>query len=130
MLATGVIAIPPPDHSVKVFNLVLQINKQTDDNTLLDIQTRLSDKKKREISDYFNDTLTNPCGQKFAKTTLPSITENMSNVGSNETNLNDINTTDVDFLFADTDWQALFDIDFELQNVPPANVPSNPVQSV
>jgi hypothetical protein len=26
--------------------------------------------------------------------------------------------------------QALFDIDFELQNVPPANVPSNPVQSV
>ena len=36
----------------------------------------------------------------------------------------------VDFLFADTDLQALFDIDFELQNVPPANVPSNPVQSV
>jgi hypothetical protein len=30
----------------------------------------------------------------------------------------------------DTDLQALFDIDFELQNVPPANVPSNPVQSV
>jgi hypothetical protein len=69
----------------------------------LDIQTRLSDKKKREISDYFNDTLTNPCGQMFAKTTLPSITENMSNVGSNEKNSNDINTTDVDFLFADTD---------------------------
>jgi hypothetical protein len=54
----------------------------------------------------------------------------MSNVGSNEKNSNDINTTDVDFLFADTDWQALFDIDFELQNVPLANVPSNPVQSV
>jgi hypothetical protein len=33
------------------------------------------------------------------------------------------------FLFADTDLQALFEIDFELQNVPPANVPSNPVQS-
>jgi hypothetical protein len=31
----------------------------------------------------------------------------------------DINTTDVDFLFADTDLQALFDNDFELQNVPP-----------
>jgi hypothetical protein len=27
----------------------LQINKQTDDSTLLDIQIRLSDKKKREI---------------------------------------------------------------------------------
>ena len=70
VLATGVIAIPPsgPEtvHSVKVFNLVLQINKQTDDSTLLDIQTRLSDKKKREISDCLNDTLTNPCGQKFA----------------------------------------------------------------
>ena len=46
MLATGVIAIPPsgPEtvHSVKVFNLVLQINKQTDDSTLLDIQTTLT----------------------------------------------------------------------------------------
>jgi hypothetical protein len=103
VLATGVIAIPPPDHSVKVFNLVLQINKQTDDSTLLDIQTKLGDKKKREISDYFNDTLTNPCGQKFAKTTLPSNTENMSNVGSNAKNSSDINTTDVGFLFADTD---------------------------
>ena len=109
VLATGVIAIPPsrPEtvHSVKVFNLVLQINNQTDDSTLLDIQTRLSDKKKREISDYSNDTLTNPCGQKFAKTTLPSNTENMSNMGSNEQNSSDINTTgtDVDFLFADTD---------------------------
>jgi hypothetical protein len=54
-LATGVIAISPfgPEtvHSVKEFNLVLQINKQTDDSTFLDIQTRLSDKKKREISD-------------------------------------------------------------------------------
>ena len=64
---------------------------------------RLSDKKKHEISDCLNDTLTNPCGQKFAKTTLPSDTENMSNVGSNEKNSSDINTTDVDFLFADTD---------------------------
>ena len=134
MLATGVIAIPPsgPEtvHSVKVFNLVLQINKQTDDSTLLDIQTRLSDKKKREIADCLNDTLTNFCGQKFVKTTLPSNTENMSNVGSNVNNPSDINTTDVDFLFADTDLQALFDIDFELQNVPPANVPSDPVQCV
>jgi hypothetical protein len=64
----------------------------------LDIQIRISDKKKREISDYLNDTLTNPCGQKFAKTTLPSNTENMSNAGSNEDNSSDINTTDVDFL--------------------------------
>ena len=54
----------------------------------------------------------------------------MSNVGSNVNNPSDINTTDVDFLFADTDLQALFDNAFELQNVPPANVPSNPVQSV
>jgi hypothetical protein len=103
----GVIAIPPsgPEtvHSVKVFNLVLQINKQTDDSMRLDIQTRLSDKKKCEISDCLNDTLTNPCGQKFAKTTLPSNTENMSMVGSNEKNSSNINTTDVDFLFADTD---------------------------
>jgi hypothetical protein len=103
VLATGVIAIPPsgPEtvNSVKVFNLVLQINKQTDDSTLLDIQTRLSDKTKREISDCLNDTLTNLCGQKFAKTTLPSNTENMSNVGSNEKKSSDINTTDVDFSF-------------------------------
>ena len=56
---------------------------------------RLSDKKKREISDCLNDTLTNSCGQKFAKTTLPSNTENMLNVGSNENNSSDINTTDV-----------------------------------
>jgi hypothetical protein len=34
----------------------------------LDIQTRLSDKNKREISDCLIDTLTNPCGQKFAWT--------------------------------------------------------------
>jgi hypothetical protein len=34
----------------------------------------------------------------------------MSNVGSNEKNSSDINTTDVDFLFADTDLQALFDM--------------------
>ena len=54
----------------------------------------------------------------------------MSNVGSNEIKSSDINTTDVDFRFADTDWQTLFDIDFELQNVPPANVPSNPECSV
>jgi hypothetical protein len=40
------------------------------------------------------------------------------------------NTTDIDFLFADTDLQALFDIDFELQNVPSVNVPSDPVQNV
>ena len=40
-------------------------------------------------------------------------------------NSSDINTTDVL-----TDLQALFDNDFELQNVPPANVSSNPVQSV
>jgi len=107
VLATGVIAIPPsgPEtvHSVKVVNLVLQINKQTDDSTFLDIQTRLSDKKKREISDCLNDTLTNPCGQKFAKTTLPSNIENISNVGRTEKHSSDINTTDVDFLFADTD---------------------------
>jgi hypothetical protein len=94
VLVTGVIAIPPsgPEtvHSDKVFDLVLQLNKQTD-STLLDIQTRLSDKKKREISDCLNDTLTNPCGQKFGKTTLPSNTENISNVGSNENNLSDIN---------------------------------------
>jgi hypothetical protein len=59
VLVTGALAIPPSgpetDHSVKVFNLVLQINKQTDDSTLLDIQTRLIDKKKREISDCLND---------------------------------------------------------------------------
>jgi hypothetical protein len=54
----------------------------------------------------------------------------MSNVGSNEKNSSDINTTDADFLFADTDLQALFDNDFELQNVPPANLSSNSVQSV
>ena len=54
----------------------------------------------------------------------------MSNVGSNVNNPSDINTTDVDFLFADTDLHALFDNDFEMQNVPPANVPSNSVQSV
>ena len=34
------------------------------------------------------------------------------------------------FIFDDTDLQALFDIDFELQNVPAANDPSNPVQGV
>ena len=67
---------------------------------------------------------------KSSQTTLPSNTENMSNVGSNVNNPSDINTTDVDFLFADTDLQALFDNAFELQNVPPANVPSNSVQSV
>jgi hypothetical protein len=41
----------------------------------------------------------------FSKTTLPSNTENISNVGSNEKNSSDINTTgtDVDFLFANTD---------------------------
>jgi hypothetical protein len=49
----------------------------------------------------------------------------MSNVGSNDKNSSDINTTDVYFLFVDTDLQALFDIDFELQNVPPENVPSS-----
>jgi hypothetical protein len=31
----------------------------------------------------------------------------MSNVGNNEKNSSDINTTDVDFLFADTDLQAV-----------------------
>jgi hypothetical protein len=41
----------------------------------------------------------------------------MSNVGSNEKNSSDINTTDADFLFADTDLQALFDNDFELQKL-------------
>jgi hypothetical protein len=51
----------------------------------------------------------------------------MSNVGSNEKNSSDINTTDVDFLFADTDLQALFDIDFELQNVPVANTEYHPL---
>jgi hypothetical protein len=76
-------------NSVKVVNSVLQINKQTDDSTFLAIQTRLSDKKKREISDCLNDTLTNPCGQKFAKTTLPSNTENISNVGRTEKNSSD-----------------------------------------
>jgi hypothetical protein len=45
-------------------------------------------------------------------------------------NSSDINTTDADFLFADTDLQALFGNDFELQNEPPANLPSNSVQSV
>jgi hypothetical protein len=74
VLATDVIAIPPsaPEtvYSVKVFNLVLHINKQTDNSTLLDIQTRLSDKKKCEFSDCLNDTLTNPCGQKFADVKL------------------------------------------------------------
>jgi hypothetical protein len=84
------------------------MDKQTDDNTFLDIQTRLSDKKKREISDCLNDTLTNPCGQRFAKTTLPSNTENISNVGRTEKNSSDINTTDVDFLFADTDLTLIF----------------------
>jgi hypothetical protein len=49
---------------------------------------------------------------------------------SQPNNPSDINTTDVDFLFADTNLQALFDNEFEMQNVPPANVPSNPVQSV
>ena len=46
VLAMGVIAIPSsgPEtvHSVKVFDLVLQINKQTDDSTLWDIQTTLT----------------------------------------------------------------------------------------
>jgi hypothetical protein len=77
---------PETVHSVKVFNLVLQISKEADVSTLVDIQTRLSDKEKHEISDYLNDTLTNLCGQKFAKTSLPSNTENMSNVGNNEKN--------------------------------------------
>ena len=75
VLATGVIAIPPsgPEtvHSVKVFNLVLQINKQTDDSTLLDIQTRLIDKNKREC---LSDTLTNPCGQKLPHSENNNIT--------------------------------------------------------
>ena len=67
---------------------------------------------------------------KSSQTILPPNTDNMSNVGSNVNNPSDIITTDVDFLFADTDLQALFDNDFELQNVLPANVPSNPVTSV
>ena len=49
---------------------------------------------------------------KSSQTILPPNTDNMSNVGSNEKNSSDINTTDVDFLFADTDLQALFDNDF------------------
>ena len=102
VLATGVIAIPPPGpetvHSVKVFNLVLQINKQTDDSTLLDIQTRLSDKKARNfrLFEWYSDK---SLWSKIRKTTLPSNTENMSNVGSNEKHSSDINTTDVDFSF-------------------------------
>ena len=67
---------------------------------------------------------------KSSQTILPPNTDKMSNVGSNVNNPSDINTTDVDFLFADTDLQALFDNDFELQNVLPAKVPSNPVPSV
>ena len=47
-----------------------------------------------------------------------------------KTNSSDINTTDADFLFVDTDLKALLDNDFELQNVPLANLPSNSVQSV
>ena len=42
VLATGVIAILETVRSVKVLNLALQINKQTDDSTLLDIQTTLT----------------------------------------------------------------------------------------
>jgi hypothetical protein len=38
-----------------------------------------------------------------------------------KTNSSDINTTNADFLFADTDLKALFDNDFELQNVPLAS---------
>jgi hypothetical protein len=45
-----------PSFWIKIEMNSLQINKQTDDSTLLDIQTRLSDKKKREISDCLNDT--------------------------------------------------------------------------
>jgi hypothetical protein len=133
VLATGVIAIPlsGPEtvHSVKVFNLVFQINKQTDDSTLLDIQTRLSDKKKREISDCLNDTLTNPCSQKFAKTTVPSNTENISNVGSNEKKSSDINTTDVDFLFADTDFTLILNCKmYPQQMFQVQSVQSRPIQ--
>jgi hypothetical protein len=52
----------------------------------------------------------------ICKTKLKTLTEwtvsGPSNVGSNVNNPSDINTTDVDFLFADTDLQALFDNDF------------------
>jgi hypothetical protein len=81
-----------------VFNLVLQINKQTDDSTLLDIQTRLSDKKKREIADCLNDTLTNFCGQKFAKTTLPSKQQPWTwNPSKRKSRQSDSNTADLVF---------------------------------
>jgi hypothetical protein len=51
----------------------------------------------------------------------------MSNVGSNEKNSSDINTTDVDFLFADTDLQALFDNDFGIAITPVANTEYHPL---
>jgi hypothetical protein len=77
---------------------IIRVSGHKSEESVKHYVRRLSDKKKGEISDCLNDTLTNPCGQKFEKTTLLSNTENMSNVGSNETNSSDINTTDVDFL--------------------------------
>ena len=107
---------------------IMPVSRHKSEESVKHYVRRLSDKKKRAISDCLNDTLTNPCGQMFAKTTLPSNTENISNVGSNEQNSSDINTTYVDFLLDDTDLQALIDNDFELHNVPPPNVQS--VQSM
>ena len=67
---------------------IMRVSGHKSEESVKHYVRRLSVKKKREISDCFNDTLTNPCGQKFTKTILPSNTENMSNVGSNESDIN------------------------------------------
>jgi tRNA U34 5-carboxymethylaminomethyl modifying GTPase MnmE/TrmE len=45
---------------------IIRVSGHKSEESVKHYVSRLRDKKKREISYYLNDTLTNPCGQKFA----------------------------------------------------------------
>ena len=77
---------------------------------------RLSEKKKREISDCLSETLMKASDSKACKA------ETTSNLQSTSTATSTVNTeqqpdvSDLDFLFDNNDLQALFDNSFEIQN--------------
>jgi len=96
---------------------IMRVSGHKSESSIKHYTQRLSEKKKREISDCLSETLMTPSDSKACKAETTSNLQSTSTATSTVMNTEQQpKVSDLDFHFANNGLQALFDNSFEIQN--------------
>lgn len=96
---------------------IMRVSGHKSESSIKHYRQRLSEKKKREISDCLSEILMKPSDSKVCKAETTSNLHSTSTVTSTVMNTEQqIDVSDLDFIFDSNGLRALFDNSFEIQN--------------